>query len=149
MLRKPPSFLKDALDEAHGHLVPETKELLPQEELSNEELDHQQPESPGVFASASEALSRLESICQELGETFFWTQISVPHPRTPLERSPYFQMEAFLQRRFKNFRAMSRWLGTGHVKHGPTHITFVVSLRMFELESLATLGLWGLCARCP
>ena len=71
MQSKPPSFLKDALDEAHGHLVPETKELLPQEELSNEELDHQQPESPGVFASASEALSRLESICQELGETFF------------------------------------------------------------------------------
>ena len=33
-------------------------------------------------------------------------------------------MEAFLQRRFKNFRAMSRWLGTGHVKHGPTNITF-------------------------
>ena len=49
MQSKPPSFLKDALDEAHGHLVPETKELLPQEELSNEELDHQQPESPGVF----------------------------------------------------------------------------------------------------
>ena len=71
MQSKPPSFLKDALDEAHGHLVPETKELLPEEELSNEELDHQQPESPGVFASASEALSRLESLCQELGETFF------------------------------------------------------------------------------